>query len=261
MKKIITIALVLSLFAFSAQAQKLGDIENALSGASDSGGGGGGDDAFFWIDLFFNIGFYPTYGLLFGFEGEPHPADIDFTAFPYEVENSGNYLPSDWGGKPMRLQLTTHFQTNEDAVFGGYLQAKFSPIRFLTLDVNHLRLFETLDNDGGTDQLSITNFNVLVNRVRQPKLDLWWGGGLMLIDRELMYGSPSVAGGLTWYFKQPLSLHAETQMGWPNGTFARQNQVRIQYHLNRFAISAGYQGTKVGNVGIPNWTIGTSVYF
>ena len=261
MKKIITIALATCLLTFSAQGQKLGDLEGQLNGSSDNLNLSDGDGWLFLVDLFFNIGFYPTYGLLFGFEGEPHPRYVAFNDFPYADDGNGNYLPLDWGGKDMRLQLTTHLQTNEDAVYGGFLQAKFSPTRFLTLDVNHLRLFEELEEDEGTDQLSITNFNLLFNRVRQPKLDLWWGGGLMLIDRELLYGSPTVAGGFTWYFKRPLSLHAETQMGWPNGTFARQHQVRVQYHLDRFAISAGYQGTKVGSVGIPNWSLGSSVYF
>jgi len=260
MKKIITTALTICLFVFGTQAQKLGDMEGALSGG-DGGGNSDAGDALFWIDLFFDFGFYPTYGLLFGFEGEPHPGDIGFNQYPYADPEFGNYMPSDWGGKDMRLQITMHGQTNEDAVFGGFVQAKFSPIRFLTIDVNHLRLFETLEEDEGTDQLSITNFNLQVNRVRQPKLDLWWGGGLMLIERDLMYGSPSISGGLTWYFKQPLSLHAETQMGWPNGVFSRQNQIRVQYHLDRFAISAGYQGTKIGDVGVPNWTLGSSVYF
>lgn len=260
MKKIITTALTICLFVFSAQAQKLSDLEGALS-SGDGGGGSGAGDALFWIDLFFDFGFYPTYGLLFGFDGEPRPGDVGFNQYPYADPEFGNYMPLDWGGKDMRLQITMHAQTNEDAVFGGFVQAKFSPIRYLTLDVNHLQLFETLEEEDGTDNLSITNFNVQVNRVRQPKLDLWWGGGLMLIERELMYGSPSISGGFTWYFKKPLSLHAETQMGWPNGVFSRQNQVRVQYHLDRFAISAGYQGTKIGNVGVPNWTLGSSVYF
>ena len=260
MKKIITTTLAICLFIFSAQGQKLGDMEGQLS-RSENNSRSNDSDALFWIDLFFDFGFYPTYGLLFGFDGEPHPGDVGFNAYPYADESAGNYLPVEWGGKDMRLQITTHIQTNEDAVFGGFIQAKFSPIRFLTLDVNHLRLFETLEDGESTDQLSITNFNLQVNRVRQPKLDLWWGGGLMLIDRELMYGSPSVSGGLTWYFKRPLSLHAETQMGWPNGVFSRQNQVRIQYHFDRFAFSAGYQGTKIGSLGIPNWTVGSSVYF
>ena len=169
------------------------------------------------------------------------------------------YLPVDWAGKHMRLQLTGHLQTNEDAVYGAYYQARFSPNRFLTLDVNQLRLFEDLDDD--IDHLTITNFNLQFSRVRKPKLDLWWGAGLMLLDRENLYGSPSLSGGFTWFFKRPLSLHAEAQLGWPNATFARQYQARMQVHIDRFMVYAGYQGTKIGSVGLPNWAVGTGVWF
>lgn len=253
--------LLLSTAAFSQTLENM-EKELRLPGAGNDGGGGGGSNnsSAFWLDLLFQIGFYPTYGLLFGFDGELPANARDFNAFPYANAYDGLYLHPEDVGKRMNLQLVGHLQTNEDAVFGGYLQARFSPNRAISIDVNRLQLFEALEN-GGTDQLSVTNFNLQFNRVRHEQFHLWWGGGLMLLDRELMYGSPSLSAGFTWFVKKPLSVYADTQFGWPNGVFARQHQARVQMHLDRFMVYAGYQGTRTGDVRLPNWAIGTGVWF
>ena len=252
---------IVTLLPLNSQAQKIESMEGELksSGSNDNNNSGNGE-GWFWVDLFFNFGFWPTYGLLFGFENEPSARYVDFNDYPYADGENGLYLPIDWDGRRVRTQITAHIQNNEDAVYGGYFQAKFSPNRYLTLDVNRLQLFETLENQAD-DRFSITNFNFQINRVRQPKFHLWWGGGLMLLNGDQLYGGPSVSGGFTWFFVKPLSLYAETQLAWPNGVFARQNQVRMQVHLDRYMIYAGYQGFKVGSVGVPNWALGSGMWF
>lgn len=254
---------LLALLPLFASAQTLEKMEKEMRSPRSGGEGANfssNDGDAFWIDLIFQIGFYPTYGLLFGFDGELPANERDFNPFPYADGQSGLYLHPQEEGKRMNLQLTAHLQTNEDAVFGGFFQAKYSPNRALTLDVNRMQLFELLD-DGSNDHFSVTNFNLHFNRVRHEQFQLWWGGGLMLLDRELMYGSPSFSGGFTWYFKKPISLYADTQVGWPNGVFSRQHQARLQVHLQRYMVYAGYQGTRVGSVRLPNWAVGTGVWF
>lgn len=253
------ILLTLFLLPTGMEAQKIESMESELKSSGDNNSGNSSEE-WFWFDLFFNIGFWPTYGLLFGFENEPSARFVDFNTYPYADGESGLYLPLDEGGRRIRTQLTAHIQNNEDAVYGGYVQARFSPNRYLTLDVNHLYLFETLESQPD-DRFSITNFNLQVNRIRHPKLHLWWGGGVMLLNGDRLYGGPSMSGGFTWFFKRPLSLHAETQIGLPNGVFARQHQVRMQVHLDRFMIYAGYQGFKAGSVGVPNWALGSGMWF
>jgi hypothetical protein len=256
------------LFAFFAllpitgKAQLLESLGNALGGAVSEGNVSSFDSDLWWFDLLLQLGYYPTVGLFFGFEGEPGPNEMYFARYPYAERDHGLYLPIDEYGyddRRMRTAVTAHFQSNEDALFGGFLQVKFSPNRFLTLDVNRLQLFETLDDR--TDQFAITNFNLQYNRIRMPRFHLWWGGGLMLLENDLMYGSPSVSAGFDWFIKRPVSLHADTQFGFPNGVFARQHQLRVQMHLNRYMIYAGYEGIRASDVKIPNWTMGTGVWF
>lgn len=273
MKKIVFL-LGITLLPLLSQGQKLEGLKDALeSGSSNNSGesrGGNGDNYSIWADLFFNIVLEPTWWLLFRGPNEMSPNAAGFNEYPYaDEENSGLYLPLDMGDeKRMSLQLTGHAQSDEDAVFGGYLQAKWSPNRAFSLDVNHLQLFETLDEPVGggtrTDHFAITNFNFGYNRVHHPKFQLWWGGGLMLLNpgkESLLYGSATLNAGLTWYIKRPLSIYADGVIGFPNGAYARQHQVRMQVHLERFMLYAGYQGTKIGTVSIPSAALGTGVWF
>ena len=256
-----------------SQAQKLGGMKDALKsgggGGETRGGGnfnGGGND--FWLELIFQIAWEPTWWLFYGGPNETRPNYVGYNDFPYADGENGLYLPPEFEPvKEMSLQLTGHLQTDEDAVYGGYFQAKFSPNRAISLDVNRLQLLETLDDaNGGTsiDHFSITNLNLAYNRVHHSKFQLWWGAGLMLLNgggNEILYGSPSFNGGFTWYFKKPLSLYADTQLGVPNGVFARQNQLRVQIHLKQFMVYAGFQGTKVGDVRLPSVAVGSGVWF
>lgn len=270
--------LALALLPLLSQAQKLEGMKNEVKSGNSGGGNSNNNDGGgwsnnndgFWLELFFNIALEPTWWLLFRAPGELPANYVGFNDYPYADDENGLYLPPDFEPtKKMNLQLTGHVQTDEDAVFGGYLQAKWSPSRALTLDVNRLQLFETLEDAAtgdviGTDHFAITNINLAYNRVHHSKFQLWWGGGLMLLGigkDELLYGSPSLNAGFTWYFKKPLSFHAETQLGYPNDVFARQHQVRMQFHLKQYMVYAGYQGTSIGDERLPSLSIGTGIWF
>lgn len=266
MKSLNPFLILLACWLFSpavVQAQKVEGMEGEMKGGRQSESRNNDSDGEFWlflVDFFFQVGFYPTYGLLFGFENEIPANEFGYNSYPWADGQSGLYLPLDEQGRRTMAQATMHLQSNEDAVYGAYMQIRFSPDRFVTLDLNRLQLIEDSE-DNGTDWLSFNNLNVQFTRVRKPRFQLWWGTGLMLVDGSETHVSPSLSGGFTWYFRKPLALHAESQIGWPGGAFSRQNQVRMQVHLNRFMVYAGYQGTKVGSVGVPNWALGTGVWF
>lgn len=247
---------------FSSNAQLIEGMEGGLGGGSgeinlDSDA----SDWFFLLDFLIDFGFAGGYGLFFGFQNELRPNERSFNEFPYADGRNGLYLPAYEEGRLGRLQVLGHFQNNEDNLYGAYFQAKFHPDRFWIIDANHLQLFETFDREDGVDRLSMTNLNVQFSRVHHPKFNMFWGGGAMVVDGEETYASPSLSGGFTWYFKKPLSLHLESQIGWPGESYARQHQARVQVHLDRFMIYAGYQGTKVGGVNVANWAMGTGAWF
>jgi len=240
-----------------ANAQLIESMEGALSGIGELSSGVDTD----WFALAEFL-WYPTYGLMFGFQGEPYPNEIEFSRYPYEYDNTGIYRELYDDGYRARAEFNIHFQSNEDALFGGYGQLKFSPTRFLNLELNHLRLVEVIDNQPDrTDQLSITNFSVQFNRIRHHRIQMWWGLGVMGISGEEDYLSPSFVAGGVWYFAKPLSLYADTQVGGPNSVFTVQTQARLQVHLERFKVFGGYQGTRFGQIHEPNWAVGAGVHF
>jgi len=243
-----------------SSAQTIKDMEGALGSSENSESFSSGDSDYWWLELVLELGYYASEGLLFGFEGEPLPNESMFSDYPYADGENGLYQPLDWDGFRVRTEVVAHLQTNENALYGGYAQLRFFPNRAMTIDVNHLQLFEQLE-DGGNDHFSITNFNLQFNRIRNQKFHLWWGGGLMLLNGDLLYGSPSFSSGFDWFFKKPLSLHVETQLAFPNGVFTRQNQARMQVHLGRFMVYAGSSGLRTGTVKVPNWIMGTGIYF
>ncbi len=260
MKNILFTLILTTFFTISnTQAQLIESMEGALSGANEFSGGGGDVDDWFALAEFL---WYPTYGLFFGFEGETYPNEIEFSRYPYEQDNEGIYRNIDNTGYLARGEFNLHFQSNEDNLYGGYGQIKWSPWRFLNFEANHLRLIEVLDNQGDkSDHLSITNVSVQFNRIRHHRIQGWWGVGAMVINGEQEYASPSFVAGTTIYFLKPLSLYLDTQVGYPNQTIATQTQARLQVHLDRFKIYGGYQGTRIGEIFEPNWTLGAGVHF
>ena len=247
-----------SLTTTPASSQIIEGMEGALNGVSQAFSGDGA--ALDVITFMLDVGFYPTYGLFFGFENEPFFNDINYSPYPYDDGYSGMYRPNGEEGRGIQGQFLGHFQNNEDALNGTYFQLKFSPTRFLTMDVNHLRLIENRA-DNTTDFLNITNFALHYNRIRHQHFQLWWGGGLMVLEGDNLNGSATVTGGMTWFIKKPLSLYADMQLGWPNGIPAQLFQARMQAHVNRFMFYGGYQGVKIGRNHEPSWTIGTGIYF
>ena len=259
MKAVKTLALALLLFSFPyhSDAQILENMESELGSAGSDGGG----NDLWWLDLLLNVGFEPIYGVMFGFPNEYQLGLADYSPYPYFDGFSGNFMHIEDEGRGFQGQFYSHFQNNENTLSGGYFQLKLSPARFITLDVNHLRLFERRAVDNQKDQMSITNFNVHYNRVRHHKFHMWWGSGLMLLDRNTLYGSPTLTTGMDIFIKRPLSIHAEIQLGAPNGNITSLSQIRMQAHLERFLISAGFSGLQVGNEFEGSWSIGTGIYF
>ncbi len=262
MKTLKTIAFAFALLSLPAvvNAQIIENLENERGGSSSSDGGV--DTDLLWLDLLLNIGIEPFWGLMFGFPNEAYVNEVDFSYFPYDDGYSGSYLPIEEEGKKFQGQFITHFQNNENTLSGGYFQLKLSPTRFLTLDVNHLQLFENRIDKEGKDYLGITNFNLHYNRIRKPKAQFWWGSGLMLFNsNEVLYGSPTFTTGTTLFIKQPVSIHLEVQMGAPNEVFTALTQARLQAHWSRYLFYGGFSGIKRGSIFEGSWSIGTGLYF
>jgi len=267
-KYFIVFALVLSTFHLDAQIIK--DMEEKTSSGSSGNNNRESESGDIFIDILYNLDFIFDFsaGVLFGFYDQSpmfasaEEGGIEFAKYPYNDPKGGLYLQRGYYGKRSRTNINLHFLNNENDLYGGYGQIKYSPIPALTLDLSHLRLVEKLNGEAENfDHLGFTTFSINLNRVRHRNFHWWWGMGAMNMDGEENHTGFALNTGMTVYIKKPISLHGEVQSGWLNGAPTSLFQGRLQVHLDRYKVYAGYQGINVDGFWSNNWALGAGVYF
>ena len=251
-------------------------IEQMENGNASSNGDSSGeiifdDDIDLWIDLVF-FGAQTFGGIFLGFppewqtrNGQVRAGGAEMARYPYDYANNGLYRIREEQGYGIRTQANLQYLTNEDLLHGVQAQLKFFPHPVVSLEVNHLQLFETLDDE--PDQLSFTNVFAQFNRIRHHKFHLWWGLGAMHMGGAADEAALGINTGFTWYVKKPISIYADMQMALLTA-FPRQiYQLRLQAHYKRLKFFGGYEGIQMGNQNsqsrfhTPMWVIGTGVHF
>jgi len=214
------------------------------------------------FEIFLDFLIY-DYGFLFGFEGEPGALDIDFAAYPYQDHEVGMYLfPGELGDR-MKTYVDFRFQSNEDDVSGAWMQLKFSPISTITLDINHLQLYESVFAQDG-NRYSFTNFTGQYNRIRRPKIHLWWNIGLSRFggNREETEWGPSVGIGATFYIKKPVSIYSDFRWTYFTRNLGTTGvyDLRLQTHHKLLTVYAGLNFLD-GDFDWISWTLGAGFHF
>lgn len=193
-------------------------------------------------------------------ENEPSWRETTFASYPYDLRGSGLFLPTTLEGDKSRLNINLHFQNDENNISGGLLQIKYSPISLLSLDAYHLQLFDS-QKDDLSENINLTSFSIIYNRLRHHKIHAWWGIGGIWMDANKNTASPSFNMGVNYFFKDPISLYGDIQFADLNEEFATIVQVQIQVHLKRFLVYGGYHYMDMGNLEIGSWIMGGGVYF
>ena len=212
------------------------------------------------INVFFDLLYEVNF--LFGFEGEPRASDTDFTNYPYDLYDDGRYRPFGEEGRRMNTKAQLLLQTNERDLFGAMAQIQFSPISIITLDLNHRQLYQGNDLLQA-NKIGISNFSFQYNRLRNRRFNLWWDVGLSRFKEEDTSDLGLSAGaGLSWFFKQPLSLHTSYRYHefLDAGSGLSTFNINLQLHLKRYFISVGYQNLGV-RISANTWLMGGGVYF
>jgi len=194
---------------------------------------------------------------------EPNWQETTFASFPYDEPKAGLYLPTTLIGDKSRFHAVVHFQNNERALSGGFVQLKYAPISLFTVEANYLHLFG--EENGVNENIGITYFNVSYNRLRHHRIHCWWGlGGIFLRNQDEPISDNKTLSlnlGVNYYFKEPMSLYLETQMGNINEEFGAISQARVQVHLDHFLLYAGYQDVNFGELEYNGIAIGGGIYF
>jgi len=183
----------------------------------------------FWellLEPFFIEGFWTA---IVAGPNEPSWQETTFASFPYDEPKSGLFLPTTLVGDDSRFHAVTHFQNNERGLSGGLVQLKYAPISLFTIEGNYLHLFG--EEDAIKENIGLTYFNVSYNRLRHHRIHCWWGLGAIFLQNHNEPVSDnktfSFNLGVNYYFKEPLSLYLESQMGNINDNFGSVSQARV----------------------------------
>lgn len=191
---------------------------------------------------------------------EPNWQETTFASYPYDLRGSGLYLPTNLEGDQSRLNLNVHVQSTDRDIIGTYAQLKYSPISLITLDAYRLQYFDT-ERDPGTENINLTSAAIIYNRLRDSKIHAWWGLGALWLDSDENFTSATFNVGANYFFKDPISLYGEAQLGVIDEDFVSMSQIRLQLHLKRYLIYGGYQSMQIGDLDRKGWMFGGGVYF
>ena len=129
--------------------------------------------------------------------------------------------------------------------------------------MNYLQLFDK--EQGANNRIGLTSFSFSYNRLRHHRIHFWWGvGGIFIKERENNLEDTRAVTlnvGVNYYFKKPLSLYGTMQMGEINDTFGAVSEARIQVHLERYLLYAGYQDINFGDYEFSGVALGAGIYF
>lgn len=213
------------------------------------------------IDLLINILYEINF--IFGLEGEPTATETDFSNYPYDLYNDGRYRPVNEPGRAISTKAQAFVYGNDQDFLASFTQLQFSPVSTITLDANYLYFSQDQGLDANATG-SLANLTFQYNRLRYSDFYFWWDVGLSHYSEPGLKSMGFSAGtGLTWFVKQPFSLHIGYrfhEMFEPDAGSMSVFDARVQFHIKRYFVAGGYQNLS-NNVEANVWTVGGGVYF
>ncbi len=244
----------------SSNANNSGDNQN--SNTYDDGNSFG---ELLLIDLgyaaFRNVG-----GILFKFRGEPPLlADIDnggtlLSLHPYEDEKSGNYHRNP-AFDPLlsRRELFLNYHIEGNDIYGGNLEFRYRVVKSFFAEVSYALYLEPID--GETDALHFYNISANYDRIRFTNWNLWWGVGLMGVNRTKNQTGFSFQVGTEIYPVKPIGISGYFRIAQIGETTTSMAQFRLNLHVRRFVPYTGFQQLQIGGISIRSFILGGGIYF
>lgn len=263
----ISLALLSFLFfplTSSAQKGKLERMEEETQNDNNSSNGfssdnDGGQNLFgsFVGDLFGQLIYGTTKGLLFGFAGEfEYESDYQFTQYPYQNLDDPESFQPGAGNKP---EIYLYYHLADDNITGPGFAAKQKILNFLRLEGLYTLYIESNDNDRDFLHLYAADLNYY--RLRFNKFNFWWGIGVLGISGRESIASLSGNLGMELYVVKPLGLYANIRLAQLGGATTNLINLRLTYHLKNVTPFAGFQRLRISGESINSLTLGAGIYF
>ena len=228
---------------------------------SDSDDDYDSDDWFFGI--FGEAFLYLTYYTLFEFPGEEeHPMSEAFiTKYPYYSSKKGNYnYELDDNFRVFRAELVSRYvsESNDIKALDLNLDLRFE--KRVGLELGYRQLWEK-NPEFGNDQLALYNILLNYHRIRSEQLDLWWGIGTTYIAGNVSQFGFTYAVGAELFFAKPISMEINFNQTFINSETVNKFNALLNYHINRYKLTGGYDQLKIGSQKFTSLTIGVGMVF
>jgi len=213
--------------------------------------------------LFASIIWGITYGLVVETTMEKeYPANnASITKYPYFNGVKGNYS-YEWGldTEVFRTTISNRFIAENGKLYGNHLNTEIRFLKRMSLEVDYLQLWEENTNFGNNSLAMYTTL-AKYHRVRTERFNAWWGLGGTYVDGEIDELGFTYGLGAELFFAKPLSLEAVFNQTLINNRTVNKFTGSLNYHVNRYKVSGGYEHLKIGSQDFSMFSIGIGISF
>lgn len=266
--------LILFVFAFCGSPVysqgKLEKAEESLKSESSrdySNEEGNGSGSNFFVSafegIFIDALYYVTYGIFIesGYELDHLSSTASITKYPYFHSNKGNYSYEwDESMTDIRMTISSRYIYENARIEGTHLNMDMRFLKRLALEFDYLQLWENNPNFGNNN-LAMYTFLAKYNRVRTERFDAWWGLGGKYVDGNVNEWGFTYGLGAELFIVKPISIESNFDQTFINSNSINQFNALLNYHINQFKLSGGYESLKIGSEKFSTISLGLSVSF
>jgi len=212
-----------------------------------------------FLDIATAIVFNLTYGIIvesiFERESKMHYAQISmpnqYGNFVY-ADSNNNYALA-------RLDLSNSLFIESKNLYGNNLNLNLRFAKRFDLGVGYLQFFE--NNNEKTEGFTLFTTMVNYHRIRTQKLDFWFGLGAMYVANDVKEFGFSYGAGGEWFIIKPISILASYKGTTINSREVSKSKIILNYHINKYHVSAGYEHFGLGVSKINAFSLGLGLSF
>ena len=215
------------------------------------------------VDVFGEVFFYLTYYTFFEFpdEVESPMSQAFITKYPYYTSKKGNYnYTADDNFSVFRAELVGRYVSESNDIKGLDVNLDMRFAKRVRIELGYRKLWEK-NPEFGNDQLALFNLLVNYHRVRSEQFDLWWGIGTTHVGGNVNQFGFTYAIGAEWFITKPISMEMNFNQTFINSETVNKFNTLLNYHLNRYKLTGGYDQLKLGSQKFTSLTIGVGVFF
>lgn len=260
----ICLVMICSMSNISFSQSKIERSESSLNQSSGKSHSNSNDesDGSGWFE-FFGEAFFYFYEVLFEFPGEEElpMSEASITKYPYYTSKKGNYnYELDDNFRVFRAEFVGRYVSESNDIKSMDLNLDLRFEKRVGIDFGYRKLWEK-NPEFGNDQLGLFNLLVNYHRIRSEQFDLWWGIGTTYVGGNVRKFGFTYTVGAEWFIAKPISMEMNFNQTFINAETVDKFNIFLNYHLNRYKLTGGYDQLKLGSQKFTSLTFGVGVFF